>query len=434
MVLARPLTLLSAAAGFLALTAAGAFAGPGELVDAGTPVIRSELLDDLARIGVVIGPILLLGLIAALGWRLALATVAVAAISLTGAVAVLRLAGELDIVMPLELGLVPAGAVAVGLAIESSVLFAACYHRAAHSGRGPAADAAYEATVVGGGGALAAALGVAATLAALAVFDIDYLRAGAVAGAAAAVIAGLAAILVLPATISRWGWSVPGFAEWGFWQRSARLIGGTRGGAFAIALIVVATMLLQATPLGRAELTAAGSGFIDSLPLAAAIAAGASAVVLIAASRQAGLSVSLALAGILPAATATGIAVLLFQEGRLTEAFDYTPEGTLKLGAVALGVAVPAALAAGRSGALAVALRSERLSGSGTGIEGAQGLVGPGSAISTLLVAAAALALIASNLLAAKEFGFLAGAGLILDLVAVRVLIAPALARLTGPA
>ena len=55
----------------------------------------------------------------------------------------------------------------------------------------------------------------------------------------------------------------------------------------------------------------------------------------------------------------------------------------------------------------------------------------PGAAVATIVAAAATLVLAGAGLVAAKQFGTAVAVGLILDLVLVRALLAPALARLS---
>jgi trehalose monomycolate/heme transporter len=141
----------------------------------------------------------------------------------------------------------------------------------------------------------------------------------------------------------------------------------------------------------------------------------------------------LALASLLPAAAATGLTVLVFQDGRVTGLLGYTPQGGPVLAGVIAAVSALAAIAAARTVHYAAALAEERDIGFRSRaivpLAGSRTL--PGVAAATIVAAAATLVLAGAGLVAAKQFGTAVAVGLILDLVLVRALLAPALARLS---
>jgi RND superfamily putative drug exporter len=144
-------------------------------------------------------------------------------------------------------------------------------------------------------------------------------------------------------------------------------------------------------------------------------------------------AVPLALASLLPAAAATGLTVLVFQDGRMTGLLGYTPQGGPVLASVIAAVCALAAIGAARTVHYATALGEERDVGfrarAIVPLAGSRTL--PGAAAATIVAAAATLVLAGAGLVAAKQFGTAVAVGLILDLVLVRALLAPALARLS---
>ena len=175
----------------------------------------------------------------------------------------------------------------------------------------------------------------------------------------------------------------------------------------------------------------ADDALADKLPLAAVIAALALAVFVLALVRRPFLALGLGVASLLPAAAALGILELVFGDGRATTALDYAPQGALQLDAVLAGVAGVAAVSAARSAAYPVSLRGERAVAvrerpAEREARLALGAAGAGSAIA----AASAVVLVGSDVIPAKEIGLVLATGLVLDLVALRVLLVPALGRL----
>jgi uncharacterized membrane protein YdfJ with MMPL/SSD domain len=144
-------------------------------------------------------------------------------------------------------------------------------------------------------------------------------------------------------------------------------------------------------------------------------------------------AVPLALASLLPAAAATGLTVLAFQDGRLTGLLGYSPQGGAVLAGLIAAVCALAAIGAARTVHYAAALAEERDVGfrarAIVPLAGSRTL--PGAAAATIIAAAATLVLAGAGLVAAKQFGTAVASGLILDLVLVRALLAPALARLS---
>ena len=144
-------------------------------------------------------------------------------------------------------------------------------------------------------------------------------------------------------------------------------------------------------------------------------------------------AVPLALASLLPAAAATGLTVLVFQDGRLTGLLGYSSQGGPVLAGLIAAVCALAAIGAARTVHYATALAEERDVGfrARAIVPLAASRTLPGAAAATIVGAATTLVLAGAGLVAAKQFGTAVAVGLILDLVLVRALLAPALARLS---
>jgi RND superfamily putative drug exporter len=171
----------------------------------------------------------------------------------------------------------------------------------------------------------------------------------------------------------------------------------------------------------------ADDALYDRVPLAAGIAALAVAALLFTLLRRTLLSAALGISVLLPAAAAAGALAFVFEDGLLTGPLDYVPQGAPHLDAVIAVLAGVAAVSAARSALFALTLNQERGE-----LVGSVRVTLQASGSATLIGAAAALVLIGSDLVAAKELGLGVAAGLLLDLVGLRVLLVPAVARLVG--
>ncbi|MGH3075056.1 MAG: hypothetical protein ACRDQC_09025, partial [Gaiellales bacterium] len=184
----------------------------------------------------------------------------------------------------------------------------------------------------------------------------------------------------------------------------------------------------------RASGTAAGDtqSLVDELPLAAAISAAALALLV-------GIVFSprvivVAVVALLPAAAACGLCVLVFQDGHLAGAIGQARQGVLETGALASLLACLAALGGARAVTTIGAVRGERSFGLSPlrAAEAAAAFTVPAAILATLLAAAATGALAGSDLYPVREFGLAVAAGLVIDLVLVRVPLVAALSRWGG--
>jgi len=169
----------------------------------------------------------------------------------------------------------------------------------------------------------------------------------------------------------------------------------------------------------------------ERLPIAAAIAAVVLALLIFALVRRPFLAAGLGIASLLPAAGALGLLSLVFGDGRFTAALDYAPQGAPQLDAVLAVLAGVAAVSAARSAAYPIVLRGERaVAVRRRATERVARLILPPAGTATVIAAAAAGVLVGSDVLPVKQAGLALAAGLVLDLVALRVLLVPALGRL----
>jgi trehalose monomycolate/heme transporter len=169
----------------------------------------------------------------------------------------------------------------------------------------------------------------------------------------------------------------------------------------------------------------------DRLPIAAALAAAALAVLIFWFARRPFLALGLGIASLLPAAGALGLLELVFADGRLTGPLDYAPQGAAQLDAVLAVAAGVAAVSAARSAGYPIVLRGERVIAVRQGAaERVARLVLPPAGAATVIAAATAAVLVGTDVLPVKQAGPALAAGLVLDLVLLRVLLVPALGRL----
>jgi len=258
-------------------------------------------------------------------------------------------------------------------------------------------------------------------------------------GAVAALLAYPVALAAMDATTSLWGPAGQGqpTAERAL-RRLERPLRRWAAVAGAAVLVSAGILVVAALPLHELDLVtlAAQPPEIDGLRLGLAVATAIAAVVAIGwvACRRPLLALGSGLAAGLPAAAATGLLVLVFQDGRFQDFLGYSPAGGLFLGALAGSAALVASACAARWTALLGSVRQlPRLA-----FHTVRGPVdGPAAALpallTTLIGGATGVALVFSSLIYLKQFGLGVALGLALDFLAVRLLLAPALLRLLGP-
>jgi uncharacterized membrane protein YdfJ with MMPL/SSD domain len=122
----------------------------------------------------------------------------------------------------------------------------------------------------------------------------------------------------------------------------------------------------------------------------------------------------------------------VFGDGRLTGPLDYDPQGGPIIGAVIASLAAVVTVSALRTAAFAAAIAERRHPGlDRSAAPAATSAVALDSATAaTVVVAVGAAVLLGSDLVAAQQLGLGVAAGVVLDLVLVRTLVAPSLMRL----
>jgi hypothetical protein len=426
---------------------------------------RDSLAGDLWRPELLVLPLVLLAMAASAGPRLLPATLLCTVTAVAGTLALMRLAGTVaDVSL---LGIVPGAVVGAILGIELPAVIAGLQRdEAALTGATEAVRRS-----ISEGGRRAALIAGAASLPALGLLatPLDQAASLALGCVLAAWLAAASALTATPALsvllqsraraaeggdghgsedegaeVEALGWlrRVPGAIAAARW----RTLGALAIGLAALAALTVAAVEGSSRPLAAADLPrgaeartateaagaaaeAAGSIFGD-LPLAAAVAAALLALGALALTRRPG-ALLIVPAALLPAAAGLGACVLVFDQGHLADALDLSTSGPLDTAAVAACICALAAVGAARSVAALLASSAERRLG--VGPDGAAELAGaftlPAAVASTIAGVGLAGALLATDLYAAKEFGFAVAVGLVLDLVLVRVPLLAALAR-----
>jgi uncharacterized membrane protein YdfJ with MMPL/SSD domain len=182
---------------------------------------------------------------------------------------------------------------------------------------------------------------------------------------------------------------------------------------------------------GDAVLVDSADRLSDDLPLVALIALLGTAALWSFLFRSA-FGPLLALAAAIAPLAGLAAVQAVFGEGRLTDLLDYAPTGGIHLETYAVVGATLLAIGLARGAQLATALREERLLGGGVAGSLARAGVLTASPAATASVLGIALVgvWLGSDLLPAQEIGLGLAVGLLADLLLVRLLIAPALARL----
>ena len=172
----------------------------------------------------------------------------IGAMAVVGTLAVLRLVASVTEVSIFALNLTTA--MGLGLAIDYSLFIVSRYREELHAGHEP--FVAVSRTVRTAGRTIAfSALTVAVSLSALLVFPLSFLRSFAYAGVAVSVLAGLCAVVVLPALLAVLGHRIDALAlrrrdpkpvEQGFWYRSAQRVMGRPVPVIALVVVLLLTL------------------------------------------------------------------------------------------------------------------------------------------------------------------------------------------------
>lgn len=192
----------------------------------------SETIErDLLRAEAIALPLTLVLLLLVFGSVVAAALpLAIGALSVVGTFLVLTVVSELTEVSVFALNLTTA--MGLGLAIDYSLFIVSRYREELRAGHEPP-DAVRRTVRTAGRTVLFSALTVGVSLSALLVFDIAFLRSFAYAGIAVSALAGVYAIVVLPAMLAALGRRVDALTLWrrstsppthGFWHRMATLV------------------------------------------------------------------------------------------------------------------------------------------------------------------------------------------------------------------
>jgi uncharacterized membrane protein YdfJ with MMPL/SSD domain len=427
---------------------------------------RDELLDDLGRLELLAAPLVLLVAFAAFGLRLAAAPVLCAATAVAGSLAGLRLVdGFADVSL---LGSAPGAIVGLALGVEAPSMLVARFRDEASISDPP--EALGRAMQGGAAMLLPFALATAAATTGVLVTPLDQGPSIVFACVLACVLAAGSSLLAVPALVGlelrhRKGGeeeAPPGVRGGEGAGIVSGIVARSRARSAAAVIVAVVAMGLAAVPVlagethafsasdlpGGSEARAAertldaggaqpgavgdhaeGESLFPKLVLAAAVSAGALALVFAMGFRSLRL-IAPAIASLLPAAAACGLCVLAYQAWHPSWLVVHRDDA-LETGAVASLLVALAAVSANRGVAAIQAVREERFLGLAPAVaaESASALTVPAAATATVIAAAMAGVLTGSDLDPARQFGFAVAAGVIVDLVLMRVPLIAALAR-----
>jgi hypothetical protein len=422
---------------------------------------RRVLGDDLRGLPLLAVPVVLLLAIAAVGYRAAVAPVLGAITAVAGSLALLRLTGVAFDVS--ALGVAPALVVGAVLGVELPALVTRLHGEEASIASPREAlrqcvDRAGPLLAAGAGAASLPALGLLAT-------PLDQAASLALGCAFAAILAAGTALTATPAAIALFGArrgkrrviGRVGRLEVGRAVEAIRavprLVASHWAACAALAALALAAGLALAYPAlegssrpftvadlpeGSAVAKATrvappaggGGSLLADLPLAAAVAAGFVAVALVGTMRTARALLAVPFV-LLPAAAGLGLCVYVLDQGHLASAIGTEGRGVLDTGAVAAAVAALTAIGAARAAIALLVVRDERRLG--IDAEGAADLAAaltlPAAAAASIAGVAVGAALLGSELAAVQELGLALGAGLLADLVLVRLPLLATLAR-----
>ncbi|MGH9138826.1 MAG: MMPL family transporter [Acidimicrobiales bacterium] len=211
--------------------------------------VNETIESDLLRAEIIALPITLFLLLLVFGSVVsATLPILVGVLSIVGTFLVLLIINTFTEVSVFSLNLTTA--MGLGLAIDYSLFIVSRYREELHRGFEPN-DAVLRTVQTAGRTVLFSSLTVAASMAALLVFDIAFLRSFAYAGCAVAVLAGLYATVVLPAVLAALGHRVNALTirkravvppEEGFWHRMASFVMRRPIGITAAVLVLLALL------------------------------------------------------------------------------------------------------------------------------------------------------------------------------------------------
>jgi hypothetical protein len=429
---------------------------------------RDSARSDLGQLELLAAPLVVLVLLAAGGWRLALVGALAAAMGMLGATAGLRVLGE--VIDLSAVGIAAGAGAALVFGVEAALTIQA------RAGGAVARESPYALArgMMRSAGVLLPAA-AAAMLAALAIIAVavPVARSAAAGAALGGGLATIATILVAPALLAlgRGDREADHVAvqEGRRRRRLSRAFLRRWPVATGLLVLAVAALVAIAVPFANSDPAALGPGGLptesdparafalaeeefrgerassalrpnapDDLLARLAVAAGIAAAVVAAAcfavARSPAAAVVLGAVSVLPAAAALGLLELVFGAGRLTGTLDYSPEGEPNASAAIVTATVLTAVAALRSVRAAPLLRRTGQSrGRPARLRRVRRLarLEIGAAAAASVVGAFAFGVLAgSELLPAKELGLAVAAGLLIDLLLVRCLAVPALARL----
>ena len=198
-----------------------------------TTQVNQQVQHDLTRAEEIAFPLLfLLALWVFRGVVAALLPILCGALAILGGLLALRLIDAVTPVSTYALNIVTG--IGLGLAIDYSLLLVSRY-REELARLGPGPDAVARTMATAGRTVAFSSITVAAAISTLAIFPLGYMRSMGIAGAVVAPLAGLIALLVLPAMFMLLGERVNGLSPKGWRQAAERAARGEHGGWYRLA-------------------------------------------------------------------------------------------------------------------------------------------------------------------------------------------------------
>ena len=219
--------------------------------------VNQQVEQDLVRVELIAFPITLVLMILVFGSVVAAGLpLLVGVLAIVGTFLVLLVIASLTDVSIFALNLTTG--MGLGLAIDYSLFIVSRYREELHAGRAPH-DAVVRTVQTAGKTVAFSALTVAVALAALLVFPLAFLRSFAYAGIGVALLAGIAAVVALPALLAVLGHRVDSLRLWrrdpkppgeGIWHRIAMFV---MRRPVPIAVVVVALLIFLGLPFLRIQ-------------------------------------------------------------------------------------------------------------------------------------------------------------------------------------
>src|SRR6266542_2381532 len=420
--------------------------------------VSDQVERDLARAEMIAVPITLVLLVVVFLSAVAGALpLAVGGFAIVGTLLVLRLLAGLTDVSVYALNLTTA--LGLGLAIDYSMFIVSRYREELRAGREPP-DALVTTMRTAGRTVLFSAATVAVALVALLVFPLYFLRSFGYAGIAVVALAAVGALVVLPALLAVLGRRIDSLRLPFGRRRAARRAAAQAADRFvaggATWLRVVPTVEAYSSagenlvervralpaPFGvevggpSAQLVDTKAAISDRLPMAVAVIAGATLLLLFLMTGSLVIPIKALILNLLSLSAVYGAMVFIFQDGHLSSLLGFTSTGTIDTSMPVLLSCIAFGLSMDYEVFLLSRIKEEYDRSGDTISSVATGLERSGRIVTTLaaLLAIVFIAFATSQVTFLKLFGIGSALAIVVDATLIRALLVPAFMRLAGRA